>query len=65
VQSSGPNFGLVKFLVYFSTRGSYQLSGFTGNTGKMGIYKMADTEVFDYQAGAEEGIRPTRIFASR
>jgi hypothetical protein len=31
----------------------------------MGIYKMADTEVFDYQAGAEEGIRPTRIFASR
>jgi hypothetical protein len=38
---------------------------FAGNTGKMGIYKMADTEVFDYQAGAEEGIRPTRIFASR
>jgi hypothetical protein len=37
---------------------------FAGNTGKMGIYKMADTEVFDYQAGAEEGTRSTLIFAN-
>jgi len=45
----------IKFLVYFPIRGGYPFLPVA--LEKWEFTKWANTEVFNYQAGAEEGIR--------